>query len=167
MKKIAYLFILVVSINCQKKGCTDKNALNFSSKHTKDNGSCLYMQAEKSDQDAIPFEGIWTREFEAGTGSGFWHTVTYNVYQDSIRYTLTGPVGNSDYTMHRDTLILEDNRYIGHTINNVHYLVFTKEITTDSIKIYKEIVPTIEIGLTLQIPDDTTTANHGWLYYSK
>ena len=167
MKKIAYLLILVLSIGCQKKGCTDESAVNFSSKHTKDDGSCLYVQTVEPFKATIPFAGIWDRQFEAGTGTGAWHTVTYSIYEDSIRYTLTGPVGNADYTMLRDTFILEDNRYIGHTNDAVYYLIFTSEITTDSIKVYKEIIPNFETGMSIQIPHDTTTANHGWSYYTK
>lgn len=167
MKKIAYLIILVVSISCQKKGCTDESAVNFSSKYTKDNGSCLYAQTVEPIKATIPFEGLWDRQFEAGTGTGAWHTVLYSIYQDSIRYSLSGPIGNSDYTMLRDTFILEYNRYIGHTTANVYYLIFTSEITNDSIKIYKEIIPNFDNGMSIEVPHDTSTANHGWSYYSK
>jgi len=167
MKLTLYILLLITLTNCHKKGCIDKTAVNFSTEHTKDDGSCIYKQSVKTVKEKIPFEGVWSRQFEAGIGSGFWHTVSFSVYQDSIRYTLNGPVGNANYIMLRDTFVLENNRYIGHTPTNIYYLIFTKEITIDSIKIYKEIIPSFEKGMSIVVPHDTTTANHGWSYYSK
>ncbi len=113
----------------------------------------------------IPFQGKWKRTFEAGPGNI--QTVLYSVYQDSIRYTLTGPVANSNYNMIRDTFLLDDNRYVGHTIDNVYYLIFAKDITSDSIRLYKEIIPNFSAGMSTAVPHDSTTQNHGWAVYYK
>lgn len=113
----------------------------------------------------IPFTGKWIRQFEAGPGN--LHDVTYNIYQDSIRYTLTGPVGNADYVLIRDTFLLADNRFIGHTPTNQFYLLFVKTVGTDSVTIYKQDVLTIQEGMGIAVPHDSTTAYHGWQTYHK
>lgn len=113
----------------------------------------------------IPFMGQWERSFEAGPGNQ--QTVLYSIYEDSIRYTLTGNVAQSNYKMIRDTFLLNENRFIGHTEDNIYYLIFTKDITNDSISIYKEIISNFNIGMSIAIPNDTTTLNHGWGVYNK
>lgn len=113
----------------------------------------------------IPFTGKWQRQFEAGPGN--LHTVDYLIYQDSIRYTLDGPIGQANYVLLRDTFLLENNRFIGHTSANQHYLIFVKYENTDSITLYKQEVADIEEGMTVDVPDANTTANHGWGVYHK
>jgi len=114
---------------------------------------------------SIPFTGIWERSFQAGPGNT--QTVTYSIYQDSIKYVLDGPIGQANYVLHRDTFLLEDNRFIGHTNANSYYLIFVKNITADSIHLYKELVTSVSNGMAIDIPNDTTTQNHGWGTYSK
>ena len=129
---------------------------------SKDDGPIPEPQTQR---DEIPFTGTWQRQFEAGPGN--LHTVDYLIYQDSIRYTLAGPVGQADYIMQRDTFLLENNRYIGHTNANQHYLIFVKNENNDSIALYKQEVVDIAEGMTIEVPADTTTANHGWNTYYK
>lgn len=47
MSKIFFLFsvlsILMMASSCKKPGCMDKDALNYDSKATKDDGSCVYV----------------------------------------------------------------------------------------------------------------------------
>jgi hypothetical protein len=117
------------------------------------------------EKENIPFEGVWARQFEAGPGN--LHDVKYAVYQDSIRYRLTGPIGNADYVMLRDTFLPEDNRYVGHTPDYQYYLLFAKGISVESVTIYKQKVESMEEGLTTPVPDANTTANHGWSTYNK
>lgn len=116
-------------------------------------------------QTEIPFSGVWHRQFEAGPGND--HDVYYRIYQDSIRYTLTGPVGNADYVLLRDTFLLENNRFIGHTPNDEYYLIFVKEHNSDSLTLYKEAVQSVTDGMYVAVPNDTTTQNHGWNTYFK
>lgn len=113
----------------------------------------------------IPFTGTWERQFEAGPGN--LHTANYFIYQDSIRYTLAGSIGNADYLMQRDTFLLENHRFIGHTNSNQYYLMFAKNLTNDSITIYKQEINSLNEGLNINIPSDTTTQNHGWGTYHK
>lgn len=117
------------------------------------------------EQEAISFNGVWSREFEAGEGN--FHVAAYLVYQDSIRYTLAGSLGNANYVINRDTFLLENNRYIGHSITNQHYLIFVKNANQDSITLYKQEVIDMAEGLIIDVPADDTVANHGWNTYYK
>lgn len=113
----------------------------------------------------IPFTGNWTRQFEAGPGN--LHTVQYAVYQDSIRYTISGPIGNADYVMIRDTFLMDDFRYVGHTPEAKHYLVLVKNVSDSSMTLYKQEVMDMEEALGIPVPASNTTANHGWNTYQK
>ena len=114
----------------------------------------------------IPFTGNWSRQFQAGPGN--LQTAKYLIYQDSIRYILTGAIGQSNYVLMRDKFILEDNRFIGHNINtNSYYLIFVKNVTNDSISLYKQIITTVSEGLNVSVPSDTTTQNYGWNTFKK
>jgi len=114
---------------------------------------------------AIPFTGNWGRQFEAGPGN--LHNVNYVIYQDSIRYTLSGSVGNANYLMIRDYFSLEDNRYIGHTTSNTYYVIFVKNISDNALTIYKQPVTDVAEGLSVEVPMDNNTDNHGWNTYEK
>lgn len=116
-------------------------------------------------KENIPFTGTWQRQFEAGAGN--LHTVNYLIYQDSIRYTLAGPIGNANYVMLRDTFLLTQNRFIGHTPDNQHYLIFVKNFNNDSLTLYKQAISDVSEGMNTTAPSDTTTANHGWNTYYK
>ena len=113
----------------------------------------------------IDFTGTWSRQFEAGPGKV--HTATYFVYQDSIRYTLTGPVGQADYVMIRDAYSAADHRFVGHRPDGQHYLVLVKAISEESITLYKQTVADLEEGLARGVPPDNTNQNHGWNTYQK
>lgn len=123
------------------------------------------IKVPQASRAEIPYTGVWKRQFEAGPGN--LHTVNYFVYKDSIRYTLSGPVGNANYVMHRDTFLTKDNRFIGHTPDDVYYLIFFKNLSTDSITLYKQTVTTVSEGLDVKVPVATTTQNHGWNNYAK
>ena len=111
------------------------------------------------------FLGTWEREFKVMTKL---HTANYQIYQDSIKYQLTGLIGKANYLIKRDTFLLKTNRFIGHTKENQYYLILFKNITENSISIYKQKINSVSEGLTILIPNDTTTQNHGWnLFYKK
>ena len=52
--------------SCKKKGCTDKNALNYSSKAKKDDGSCVTIEEVKS---VIP-QNLYVEQFDLTFNSG-------------------------------------------------------------------------------------------------
>lgn len=115
--------------------------------------------------DSISFKGKWGRRFYAGPANP--HDVTYQIYEDSIRYTLTGNIGQANYKMVRDTFITTNNRWIGHTNAGTYYLIFVKNITPDSITIFKRESPNIQEALNAAVPPPTTTMNHGWNIFKK
>lgn len=119
----------------------------------------------KPEKVAIPFTGNWSRQFEAGPGN--LHAAVYYVYNDSIRYTLTGPVGQADYVIHRDTFLLDSNQFIGHTPDSTFYLIYVKNVSNDSITLYKQTVTDVTEGLGIAIPPDGTGQNYGWNTYHK
>jgi hypothetical protein len=69
--------------------------------------------------------------------------------------------------MLRDTFLLDENRFIGHTIQNQYYLIFVKDITPDSITIYKQTISDIQTGMNITIPSPTTNQNYGWNKFGK
>lgn len=113
----------------------------------------------------IPFQGKWQRQFEAGPGNP--HTVSYLIENDKIRYVLTGVIGNADYTMVRDTFLMENNRFIGHTSDNHYYVLFTKDVSDNHITVYKKEVENVTEGLNEPLPAPDNTENHGWNVFEK
>ena len=129
----------------------------------------LLTNCNRDEQDTpsaatISFTGQWTRQFSV---AGLLHNVSYTIHQDSIRYKLSGGIGNANYLILKDTFLLKDQRYIGHTPDGQHYLIFVKNHNADSLILYKQKVSTISEGLKLGIPPDHTTANHGWNVFYK
>ena len=147
MKNI-YLFILLSIItvsSCKDEGITNDIA--------------------SQNKAVIPFTGYWQRSFTAGPGNI--QTASYFIYQDSIHYTLTGPIAQEDYVIIKDSYIEEDNRFIGHTESFQYYLIFVKNENADSITLYKQSIIDANAGLGISVPNDSTTQNYGWnVYYN-
>lgn len=117
-------------------------------------------------QDEVEFTGTWKRQFEVGPSN--LHKVSYKIYQDSIRYKLVGPIGNSNYKMIRDSFTKTDNRFIGHNLkNNKYYVVFVKDITSKNLTLYKKEVTDVNKGKLADVPASDNTQSHGWNIYSK
>lgn len=117
------------------------------------------------ERNTISFTGHYQRQFLAGPGN--LHTVDYWIHQDSIHYKIAGPIGNADYVINRDTFISMDKRFIGHTNLGQHYLVFAKDIKTDTITIFKQQINNVQEGLEIEVPFDGTAAFHGWNTFIK
>lgn len=99
----------------------------------------------------IPFEGTWTRSFELGKDS--LQFVYYRIWEDSIHYEMKGPL-NLNYMIQKDTFLAKENRWVGNLEGNP-YVIFLKNITADSITLFKENVKTKEEALTMSFPADT------------
>lgn len=143
MNKISILLFIVVFLACSNDDMPNREPM----------------------KEKIPFTGLWKREFQAGEGNT--HKVFYHIYEDSIRYKLLGPVGNANYVMLRDTFLLKDNRFIGHTPSEQYFLIFVKEHKGDSISLYKKKVESVQKGLAENLPESNDTSNHGWNIYHK
>ncbi len=133
MKK-RYLFILLISI------------IGFTAC---DNSKKLKTTLESSNE--IPFQGTWSRSFELRKDS--LQFVYYRVWEDSIHYEMEGPL-SLNYTIHKDTFLTKENRWIGNLEGNP-YVIFLKNISSDSITLFKENVETKEEALTMPFPSDT------------
>ena len=114
--------------------------------------------------DRVSFEGIWTRKFSMGEGKE--QQVFYTVNTKEIEYKMAGAVPMT-YTIKMDTFIAKDNRWIGKK-GEIPYVVFAKNITSDSISLYKQKVKNLEEALALPFPSDTTRSQFtSWNVYQK
>lgn len=115
--------------------------------------------------NTIPFIGNWGRSFELGVDST--QLVFYRVWEDSIQYEMKGPL-NLNYTLKKDTFIANDNRWLGNLHGNP-YVIFVKNVTSDSIAIFKKEVKNKEEALTMLFPSDTAMSRFSpWnVYYLK
>jgi len=115
--------------------------------------------------NTISFTGNWGRSFELGVDST--QLVFYRIWEDSIQYEMKGPL-NLNYTMQKDTFIVKENRWIGN-LNGNPYVVFVKNVTSDSIAIFKKEIKNKEEGLTMPFPSDTAMSRFSpWnVYYLK
>ena len=113
----------------------------------------------------ISFEGTWERSFDLGNDSI--QDVFYRIWEDSIQYEMKGPL-NLNYTLQKDTFISKDNRWVG-KLYEQDYVVFVKNITSDSIAIFKQKTKSIEESMSIPFPSDTATSRFSpWnVYYLK
>ncbi len=113
----------------------------------------------------LPFEGIWSRSFELGKDS-IAH-VYYRVWKDSIQYEMQGPL-KVKYIMHKDTFISNDNRWVG-KLNDVSYVIFLKNITKDSIVLFKKEVKNKSEAIQMNFPSKEEKSHFSsWnTYYKK
>ncbi len=113
----------------------------------------------------IPFEGTWGRSFELSKDST--QLVFYRIWEDSIQYEMKGPL-NLIYTLQKDTFIVKENRWVG-KLYEQDYVVFVKNITSDSIAIFKQKTKSIEESMSIPFPSDTATSRFSpWnVYYLK
>jgi len=121
--------------------------------------------ASRIDDNKISFEGVWTRSFDLGNDSI--QNVFYRIWQDSIQYEMKGPL-NLNYTLQKDTFVSKDNRWIG-KLYDQDYVVFVKNITLDSIAIFKQKTKSIDEAMSMPFPSDTATSRFSpWnVYYLK
>lgn len=115
--------------------------------------------------NTIPFLGNWGRSFELGKDST--QLAFYRVWEDSIQYEMKGPL-NLNYTLQKDTFISKNNRWIGN-LNGTPYVVFVKNVTSDSIAIFKKEIKNKKEALTMRFPSDTAMSRFSpWnVYYLK
>jgi len=150
MKKIVLflVFITLVNVNC------------------KNNKTASQVKAEASiSSDKIPFEGIWKRSFELAKDSV--QQVFYRVWTDSIQYEMQGPLPIK-YTIYKDTFISKENKWIG-KLNKVPYVVFVKNITTDSVTLFKKQVENKAEAIQMNFPSENDSSHFSsWnTYYLK
>ena len=110
----------------------------------------------------MPFEGNWQRTFQLGVDS--LQYVYYNIYSDSIEYIMEGPLP-LNYMMEVDTFVAEDNRIIT-KLKDVHYVMFIKNFSADSLSLFKEQMDDRNAALSRPFPADTVSGHFSsWYTY--
>ena len=126
---------------------------------------CDNTSKEEAKTDAeliMPFEGNWERTFLLGVDS--LQYVYYNIYSDSIEYIMEGPLP-LNYMMKVDTFISEDNRIVT-TLKDVHYVMFIKNFSADSLSLFKEQMDSRAEALSRPFPADTVSGHFSsWYTY--
>ena len=102
---------------------------------------------------SIPYLGEWTRGFDMG--EGVTQHVFYKITEDRIEYKMQGAM-SVKYELELDTFIAADNRWIG-TRADDPYVIFVKDITTDSFALFKQKVESREEALGMTMPSDTAS----------
>ena len=130
--------------------------------------SCDNTSKEEAKTEGVltmPFEGNWERTFQLGIDS--LQYVYYNIYSDSIDYIMEGPLP-LNYTMAVDTFIIDDNRIVT-TLNDVHYVIFIKNFSSDSLSLFKQQMENRDEALARVFPSDTVTGHFSswYTYYRK
>jgi len=110
----------------------------------------------------MPFEGNWQRTFQLGVDS--LQYVYYNIGEDSIEYIMEGPLP-LNYMMVVDTFVAEDNRIVT-TLKDVHYVIFIKNFSADSLSLFKEQMDSKAEALARPFPADTVSGHFSsWYTY--
>lgn len=112
----------------------------------------------------IPFKGTWSRAFSMGEGMD--QEVSYSISDTEIVYAMKGSMP-MEYSLVMDSFIAEDNRWIGNKGNDT-YVIFVKNITSDSITLFKQKIDTKDAALNMVFPSDTTRSKFtSWNVYHK
>lgn len=114
-----------------------------------------------SSENSIPFRGTWSRTFKAGEHE---HQATYEIENEHIRYTLTG-LHTADYEIVRDEFIARENRFVGHDAIGNYYVIFVRDVSDDSLTLYKKKSIDIDSALAEPVPPIDDAQNHGWNAY--
>ncbi len=136
--------------------------------------ACKKENITDDPKKGFPLSGQYVWNFEIpGLGQQasnlFFHT-------DSIGYSMTGDVFNTNYMMLKDSYKEDENekRWIGVgkggsiSKDGVYFVLFFKEITDSTVTIYKRECTGKEDAETFAHPEPTATADHGWnVYYKK
>ncbi|MEC3906168.1 HmuY family protein [Tamlana sp. 2201CG12-4] len=115
--------------------------------------------------DTILFEGSFSRDFEVQSMT---QRATYTISQSKINYDLAGGVAQTNYDTAKEYFSTDDMRWVGYRESKTtYYVIFFKNITENTISLYKKEVKSLEAGKSEPVPDANNTENHGWNTYIK
>lgn len=118
----------------------------------------------------LPFSGKYVWKF---TIPNMGEQVSeHTFFADSIQYSMVGNAYTNAYTQVLVSYNAEEKRCItqgkGGGKDSVYFLMFFKDVTASAITIYKKECKNREEAETLAVPNDNTSADHGWnVYYKK
>lgn len=115
--------------------------------------------------DTFPYAGKYSWKFDLMTSE---QVSTHILHADSITYTMSGKVYNTDYTMKKLSFDNSNNKWIGIDENGIAYALFFKDKTDTTLTIYKHKCKSngIEEALQFAKPAADATSDHGWNVYS-
>ena len=119
---------------------------------------------------SLPISGSYAWKFSIPAMGE--QTSMHNFSNEVIGYTMSG----SAYTVNYDMLVKSyetDKKKIitkgkeGSPKAGKYFVIFLKDITTNSVTIYKAEVADEDAAKNYVVPADTDTQNHGWNVYNK
>lgn len=115
-----------------------------------------------------PVKGKYRWDFEI-PGSGVQSSV-HDFADTCILYTMKGSAYTVEYRM--DILKHEKNRYLlkgaeGSPKSGRFFVIYLKDITSDTITLYKKEFTTMEEAEAFSQPDISNTESHGWNVYTR
>jgi len=134
------------------------------SSESKEDGIAILEVSFQDSVATIPFKGVWTREFSMGLDAD--QQVSYMIDDDKIEYKMKGSM-SIEYTIKMDKFIVKDNRWIGKD-GDQQYVIFVKNITKDSISLFKQKVKNLDEATSMSFPSDTQRSQFtSWNVYKR
>lgn len=163
MKKAIGVLLIIFMISCQENVKRPSTVIQ-SRKDPSSEVEKIVNEKNSSDKEST-IKGIWKRELEMLPGKTA--KVSYHIENEKVTYSLDGPFAHVTYSIEKDTLLLEQNRFIGHTPTGKYYVLEFKVQSSSSISIIKQEVNDLKSGLDLVISDKVANSQFGWNLYTK
>ncbi len=121
------------------------------------------IEAPEPRTDPFPLQGAFTWTFEV---PDYGTQVSTNVFaSDSIVYEMSGPAYSTRYEIHKESYDEKEGRWVGHTGNDIYYVMFFKDRAEDQVTIYKHKCESRDEAYAFPIPAPDTEEDHGWNVY--
>lgn len=140
----------------------------------KENNNTEKNDDNRVEDTKVPLSGHYVWKFEIpGIGEQESHLTFYT---DSVQYIMIGPAYTTNYMMIQESYSENTNekRWIGVgkggsiPKNGVYFVMFFKDITENSVKIYKrECIGGKEEAESFAYPEADVSTDHGWNEYRK
>ncbi|MEM1126561.1 MAG: hypothetical protein AAGI71_07915 [Bacteroidota bacterium] len=115
--------------------------------------------------DPFPLRGTYSWTFDIPS---YGTQVSTNIFSaDQVEYDMAGPAYATHYVIHLESYDTSEGRWIGHTGNEIYYVMFFEALTDTSVSIYKHKCGSRDEAYTFKRPGPDETADHGWNTYLK
>ena len=113
--------------------------------------------------DPFPFLGTYTWTFDV---PNYGTQVSMNIFTpDSIVYDMSGPAYSTRYVIFKESYNEAEGRWVGHTGNDIYYVMFFKDRTEDRVTIYKHKCENRDEAYAFPLPAPDAEEDHGWNVY--
>ncbi|MEM1268683.1 MAG: hypothetical protein AAF752_16815 [Bacteroidota bacterium] len=114
-------------------------------------------------QDPFELRGTYAWTFDI---PNYGTQVSKNVFgAELVEYSMDGPAYTTRYDIHLESFDAAEGRWVGHTGNGVYYVMFFKDVTDESVTIYKHKCVDQDEAYAFAFPGPDATADHGWNVY--